>query len=120
VDAILRGCSAFWANMDDTVEKLAQMKEVTERLVGFATSSGRLRERFDQRLGEYADFWASLERLCRKYAMDHDAASTQMQEFVREVADAADLIDTAESARMGALAARWERQRRQVDDAADG
>jgi len=120
VDMILQGCSAFWANMDGTVEKLAQMKDVTERLVGFATSSARLRERFEQRLGEYASFWASLERLCRKYILDHHAASTRMQEFVREVADAADLIDTAESARVGAMAAKWERQRRKGSYTAEG
>jgi len=109
VDIILQGCSAFWAHMDGTVERLAQMKDVTERLVGFATSSARLRERFDQRLGEYASFWASLERLCRKYSLDHHVASLRMQEFIRVVADAADLIDTAESARAGAMAAKWER-----------
>jgi len=116
VDSILQGCSAFWANMDGTVERLAQMKELTERLVGFATSNVRLRERFDQRLGEYADFWASLERLCKKYSLDHHTASGRMQEFVREVADAADLIDTAESARAGVLAARQEQRRQRGYD----
>merc|ERR1719291_160122 len=70
VDAILQGCSAFWANMDGTVQKLAQMKDVTERLVGYASSSKRLRDRFDQRLSEYAAFWANLERLCRQYGLD--------------------------------------------------
>lgn len=101
IDGILQGCSAFWANMDGTVQKLAQMKDVTERLVGYASSSERLRERFEQRLGEYGAFWGSLESLCRQYGLDHQAAAGKMQDFVREVADTADLIDTAESARRG-------------------
>lgn len=103
VDEILQGCSAFWQNMDGTVQKLAQMKEHTECLVNFASNSARLRERFEQRLGEYTSFWASLERLCRQYVLDHQNASKRMYEFIREVVDASDLMDTAESARMGVM-----------------
>jgi len=101
VDAILQGCSAFWANMDGTVQKLEQMKDVTERLVGYASSSKRLRDRFEQRLSEYAEFWANLESLCRQYGLDHQAAAAKMQDFVRDLSDAADLLDTADSARQG-------------------
>merc|ERR1712008_286468 len=63
VDAILQGCSAFWSNLVGTVQQLTQMKELTERLVSFAHSSARLRARFDQRVDEYATFWATLESL---------------------------------------------------------
>ncbi|CAE8631205.1 unnamed protein product [Polarella glacialis] len=101
VDEILQGCSTFWANMDGTVQKLAQMKEHTEVLVNFASSSKALRERFEQRLGEYSNFWSSLEKLCRQYCVDHQASSKRMYEVIREVADAADVIDTAQSARLG-------------------
>jgi len=112
VDSILSGCSAFWANMDGTGDKLARMKDMTQRLVGFATSSERLRMRFEQQLGEYANFWASLEKLCGQYSVDHLTASGRMQDFVREVADAADLMDTAESARAGLRAGKQEQKRR--------
>merc|ERR1711879_634469 len=78
VDEILQGCSAFWQNMDGTVQKLAQMKEHTECLVNFAANSARLRERFAQRLTEYTSFWSSLERLCRQYCIDHHASSKKM------------------------------------------
>jgi len=112
VDEILHGCSAFWANMDGTVQKLAQMKEHTETLVNFAANSKALKQRFDQRLGEYTNFWVSLERVCRQYCMDHQAASKRMYEVIREVADAADVFDTAQSARMGMALAMREKQRK--------
>jgi len=112
VDEILHGCSAFWANMDGTVQKLAQMKEHTETLVNFAANSKALKQRFDQRLDEYTNFWISLERVCRQYCMDHQAASKRMYEVIREVADAADVFDTTQSARMGMVLAMREKQRR--------
>jgi len=115
VNVILQGCSNFWANMYSTVQKLTHMKELIERLVGFATSSSRLRERFEQRLQEYTDFWSSLERLCKQYISDHRAASSRMQSFVQQVSDAVDLVDTAESVRTGVLAGRRERQRQHED-----
>merc|ERR1711879_781425 len=105
VDEILQGCSAFWQNMDGTVQKLAQMKEHTECLVNFAANSARLRERFEQRLDEYTNFWSSLERLCRQYVLDHQTASGRMYQCIREVAEASDIFDTAESAKMGMLSA---------------
>jgi len=112
VDEILHGCSAFWANMDGTVQRLSQMKEHTEALVSFAANSKALKQRFEERLGEYASFWVSLERVCRQYCMDHQAASKRMYEVIREVADAADVFDTAQSARMGMVLAMSEKQRR--------
>merc|ERR1719343_1284882 len=103
VDEILEGCSSFWANMDSTVQKLTQMKEYTECLVNFAAKSKPLRDRFEQRLSEYRNFWSSLERLCRQYCLDHQASAKRMYEVIREVSDAADVIDTANSARLGLL-----------------
>merc|ERR1711879_976806 len=98
---------------DGTVQKLAQMKEHTECLVGFASNSKPLRARFEQRLAEYTSFWASLERLCRQYCIDHQAAAKRMYDVIREVADAADVIDTAQSAQIGMVFARREMQWRQ-------
>lgn len=113
VDEILQGCSAFWSNMDGTVQKLAQMKEHTECLVNFANSSKPLKERFEQRLGEYTTFWTSLERLCRQYCMDHQSFSKQMHAMMREVSDTADFLDTAQSARLGVAMGYREKQLRQ-------
>mmetsp|Transcript_21712 Transcript_21712/g.41441 ORF Transcript_21712/g.41441 Transcript_21712/m.41441 type:complete len:876 (-) Transcript_21712:77-2704(-) len=117
VDEILHGCSDFWANMDGTVQKLAQMKEHTETLVNFATKSQALRKRFDERLGEYTNFWLNLERVCRQYCIDHQAASKRMYEEIREMADYADVVDTATSARNGVVLAMLERQRRHAANA---
>lgn len=103
VDSILQGCSSFWANMDTTVEKLSQMKEHTEALVKSASNSQKLKDRFEQRLKEYTTFWTSLEQLCRQYCKDHQSASTRMQDFMRQVTDATDLVDTTESVRRGVV-----------------
>lgn len=105
VDSILEGCFHFWANMDGTVQRLGQMKEHAERLVNFASSKPKLRDRFEQRMKEYASFWSALEQLCNQYSVDHQAVSSKMRDFIREVSDAADLVDTAESARAGIQAA---------------
>merc|ERR1719382_748197 len=109
VDEILDGCSGFWANMDSTVQKLAQMKEHTECLVNFAAKTKPLRDRFEQRLADYRNFWSSLERLCRQYCLDHQASAKRMYEVIREVSDAADVVDTAQSARSAHL--RLQQQR---------
>merc|ERR1740138_1177915 len=86
------------------------MKEHTASLLNFASKSSRLRERFEQRLGEYVSFWEALERLCRQFCQDHQAAAGRMNEFIREMTDAADLIDTAESAKAGVVLARREQK----------
>jgi len=94
VDQILEGCTAFWSNMDGTVERLQQMKDHTEQLVSVASKSKALKDKFDERLAAYTDFWASLERLCRQYCADHQVSSKRMYEVIREVSEAADVIDT--------------------------
>ena len=71
VEDILVSCAAFWDDIGATAQKLAQMRDHTERLIRFAGGSAAMRERFEQRLAEYADFWASLESLCAKYCLDH-------------------------------------------------
>lgn len=101
VDTILEGCFVFWANMDGTVQKLAQMKEHTQKLVSYASTKPKLRQRFEHRLKEYASFWTALEQLCRQYSTNHQIATSNMQDFLRDVSNAADLVDTAESARAG-------------------
>ncbi|CAK0906251.1 unnamed protein product, partial [Prorocentrum cordatum] len=99
VDDILHDCAAFWANMDGTVQKLAQMKEHTERLVGFASNSKALKQRFDQRLAEYEKFWGDLQRGCHLYYVENQAASKKMYQSVRQVSDAADTLDTQRAIR---------------------
>jgi uncharacterized protein YjiS (DUF1127 family) len=101
VDAILQGCSSFWANMDGTVQKLAQMKDHTEALVTFAANSVRLRQRFAERLKEYTVFWSSLEQICKQYCAEHHSMSDRMNRLIRDMAGAADLAETTESARFG-------------------
>lgn len=112
VDKILYGCSAFWAHMDLTVQKLSQMKEHTELLIKFAGSSKPLRDRFDQRLGEYSNFWSSLERLCRSYCAEHQTASKNMYQFIDNVDHVSDIVDTVSSGRLGMASLRPGKQSR--------
>ncbi|CAE7356723.1 unnamed protein product [Symbiodinium sp. CCMP2456] len=77
VDSILEGCSVFWAGMDRAVHQLGQMKQHAERLVNFATSTPKLRERFDQRMLEYGKNWSDLEKLCREYNSKHHDSGLQ-------------------------------------------
>eukprot|EP00927_Polykrikos_kofoidii_P024799 TRINITY_DN22452_c0_g1_i1.p1 TRINITY_DN22452_c0_g1~~TRINITY_DN22452_c0_g1_i1.p1 ORF type:complete len:1146 (+),score=194.01 TRINITY_DN22452_c0_g1_i1:140-3577(+) len=95
VGSILQGCSAFWVNMDGTIERLAQMKDHTEALVRSANGSVRLQERFTRRLEEYAGFWHGLEWLGKRYSVQHQAFDRKMQEFVSQVRDATEVVDTA-------------------------
>jgi len=50
-------------------------------------------------------------------SIDHQAASKRMYEEIREMADYADVVDTATSARNGMVLAMLERQRRHAADA---
>ncbi|CAE7678160.1 Chek2 [Symbiodinium pilosum] len=84
VDSILEGCFVFWAGMDRAVHKLGQMKQHAERLVNFATSTPKLRERFDQRMTEYGKNWSDLEKLCREYNSKHHEENAKMRHVVRE------------------------------------
>lgn len=102
VDEILRRCTAFWENMEGTVQQLSQMKEHTQQLVMYTAKNSRLKERFEQRLEEYSRFWASLECLCRQYCFDIQAASQRMYEFINKIENAADVIDAARGVALGA------------------
>lgn len=95
VEDILRGCSEFWAGLDRTAQTLSRMREHTQALVGFASRSAALKERFDQRFSEYRDLWARLERLCEQYVADAQTGQQRVQQFLRQVEDAADVFDTA-------------------------
>jgi len=106
VDEILQGCTSFWSNMDGTVQKLAQMKEHTETLVRYAGNSKNLRDRFEQRVDDYSRFWSSLERLCKQYVTDHQAASKRTYEMIREASDFADVVDTQRAAQAARIQVR--------------
>jgi len=98
VDSILEGCSVFWAGMDRAVHQLGQMKQHAERLVNFATSTPKLRERFDQRMLEYGKNWSDLEKLCREYNSKHHEENAKMRDAVRDLFLRADLEDIARAA----------------------
>ena len=88
------------------MERLSQLKEHTERLVTFASKTPRLRERFEMRLKEYEEFWQSLEDLCGQYVQGMWERSGSMYAFIRDVQDAADVVDTVQAVATGVKLAR--------------
>lgn len=95
VEQILQSCTAFWANMDGTVQQLSLMKDHTECLVKHAANNARLRNRFEERLSEYEQFWSSLHTLCNGYCTKVSSGLKQMYDFIKDVEDSIDVVDMA-------------------------
>lgn len=72
---ILGKCDEFWADVDNTLERLIHMKKHIERIIRFASGSQRLRQRFATRLEDYQQFWKILERHCSQYCSEYKASS---------------------------------------------
>eukprot|EP00929_Paragymnodinium_shiwhaense_P120499 TRINITY_DN92461_c0_g1_i1.p1 TRINITY_DN92461_c0_g1~~TRINITY_DN92461_c0_g1_i1.p1 ORF type:complete len:1191 (+),score=230.61 TRINITY_DN92461_c0_g1_i1:59-3574(+) len=94
VGAILQGCSAFWANLDNTWTTLSQMKEHTEAFLLHSHSSPRLQERFYRQVEEYAGWWRNLGTMCQGYVAAHQARTGYMQKLVHKIRDVAEVVDS--------------------------
>ncbi|KAF4668475.1 hypothetical protein FOZ61_006317 [Perkinsus olseni] len=57
VDQILSRVSAFWRNVDESVEKLSDLREDTARLLRGAAKSDRILKLLKSRSREYIGFW---------------------------------------------------------------
>ena len=66
VDRILGGFSMFWDHMETSVSLLSQRNEHVESLLSF-TKNPKLRQRFFDRLDEYANMWLAVQMASRKY-----------------------------------------------------
>eukprot|EP00930_Biecheleria_cincta_P056663 TRINITY_DN42734_c0_g1_i1.p1 TRINITY_DN42734_c0_g1~~TRINITY_DN42734_c0_g1_i1.p1 ORF type:complete len:731 (+),score=174.14 TRINITY_DN42734_c0_g1_i1:30-2195(+) len=93
VGEIMRECTAFWGHVESTVDELSRLKDHTQVLLRHAAKHAKLKERFDQRLREYSDFWRSLLKLCESYCKEVQPALDQMSKFINKVEVAADLLD---------------------------
>lgn len=90
VSNILQECTAFWGHIESTVQELARTKDHTQTLLRHAAKSSGLKERFDQRLGEYGAFWATLLKLCEQYCQEVQPELNKMMVDVRNAEAAAD------------------------------
>lgn len=95
VSQILSECMDFWTNMDCTVQELTRLKDHVGSFVKHAAKSARLRARFDERLTEYSNFWASLMTLCEQYCAAVEPALFKMRALITKVETIADTMDTA-------------------------
>jgi len=93
VGEILHECVAFWMNMDGTVQELSRLKDHMQTLVKYASGNAKVKERFDQRLAEYNNFWDSLMRLCQQYCSEVEPALMRVRKLVSSLELMADRID---------------------------
>eukprot|EP00405_Crypthecodinium_cohnii_P033330 CAMPEP_0206527412 /NCGR_PEP_ID=MMETSP0325_2-20121206/1329_1 /ASSEMBLY_ACC=CAM_ASM_000347 /TAXON_ID=2866 /ORGANISM="Crypthecodinium cohnii, Strain Seligo" /LENGTH=728 /DNA_ID=CAMNT_0054022809 /DNA_START=116 /DNA_END=2303 /DNA_ORIENTATION=+ len=93
VSTILRECMSFWTNMDGTVKELSMLRDNMQTLVKYTSANPKIKERFDQRLGEYYKFWDSLIRLCQQYCMEVEPALARAMKTTESVELMADRID---------------------------
>lgn len=60
VDDSVIGCQAFWEDMRSAIRRLALMGEHLDILAPGAARNEKLRERYEARLHDYSEVWASL------------------------------------------------------------
>jgi len=101
VSSILQECTAFWGHIESTVQELARTKDHTQALLRHAAKSAGLKERFDQRLGEYGAFWATLLALCEQYCQEVQPALNKMMIDVRTAEAAADALELKAATGLG-------------------
>ncbi|TRY51065.1 Serine/threonine-protein kinase [Cryptosporidium tyzzeri] len=93
IESILGRCVAFWGNMNIMIEKILQLRQHAERLLGF-TANPVLRTRFDERVESYREFWQELRDICDSYLRSSQIRQLSLENQVHELLDAASKVDT--------------------------
>ncbi|KAF7456712.1 putative calcium signaling protein kinase RAD53 [Cryptosporidium felis] len=93
IESILGRCVAFWGNMNITIEKILQLRQHAERLLGF-TENPVLRTRFDERVESYREFWQELRDICDSYLHSAQTRQLSLENQVHELLDTASKVDT--------------------------
>ncbi|OII73237.1 protein kinase [Cryptosporidium ubiquitum] len=93
IESILGRCVAFWGNMNIMIEKILQLRQHAERLLGF-TENPILRTRFDERVESYRDFWQELRDICDSYLRSSQIRQLSLENQVHELLDTASKVDT--------------------------
>ncbi|KAK9172169.1 Serine/threonine-protein kinase [Cryptosporidium meleagridis] len=93
IESILGRCVAFWGNMNIMIEKILQLRQHAERLLGF-TENPVLRTRFDERVESYREFWQELRDICDSYLCSSQIRQLSLENQVHELLDAASKVDT--------------------------
>ncbi|KAH8584408.1 kinase domain-containing [Cryptosporidium sp. chipmunk genotype I] len=93
IESILGRCVAFWGNMNIMIEKILQLRQHAERLLGF-TGNPVLRTRFDERVESYREFWQELRDICDSYLRSSQIRQLSLENQVHELLDTASKVDT--------------------------
>ncbi|KAJ1612966.1 protein kinase [Cryptosporidium canis] len=93
IESILGRCVAFWGNMNIMIEKILQLRQHAERLLGF-TGNPVLRTRFDERVESYREFWKELRDMCDSYLRSSQIRQMSLENQVHELLDTASKVDT--------------------------
>lgn len=91
---------AFWQNTSSIVQRLSRFKDNTSALVMYSGRNQALKQRFDQRLTEYAQLWDQLARTCIEYCDERKTGLGQIRQFVNQVENVADTVDRKASLRL--------------------
>ncbi|KAH8739118.1 protein kinase [Cryptosporidium ryanae] len=93
IETILGRCVAFWGNMNIMIDKILQLRQNAEKLLGF-TGNPVLRSRFDERVESYRLFWKELRDICDSYLKSVHEKQVILEEQVHELLDTASKVDT--------------------------
>ncbi|KAH7649460.1 protein kinase [Cryptosporidium bovis] len=93
IETILGRCVAFWGNMNIMIDKILQLRQNAEKLLGF-TGNPALRTRFDERVESYELFWKELRDTCDSYLKSVHEKQVILEERVHELLDTASKVDT--------------------------
>mmetsp|Transcript_7380 Transcript_7380/g.12421 ORF Transcript_7380/g.12421 Transcript_7380/m.12421 type:complete len:993 (-) Transcript_7380:289-3267(-) len=80
VDTILEQLGMFWGNMEVVLDMLSKKGQHAEQFVGFSHNP-KLRQRFQERVGEYKNFWEGVMSMCSTYLMGIDEPQTTFSRF---------------------------------------
>merc|ERR1712066_1139909 len=67
VDEVLQHSTMFWTHLGMSTSQVAQMKDTLLTWIKHASNNSKLRERFNQRLQQYREFWQEFETCSKLY-----------------------------------------------------
>lgn len=83
VDKLLQQHASFWSHMEVVIQVLMQRANHVESLTNF-TKNPRLRGRFMERLGEYAETWNRVLQMCERFNMKSRNITPFLYRFLQE------------------------------------
>lgn len=78
----LEQCSAFWDDVDLTLEVVKRFRDQSSVLLKGSAKSERQTKRLYQRLADYGAFWEELKKQCDSFVEGSSKAGENMRKFV--------------------------------------